>query len=106
MPEPPATKSADLLRRLNRFATRRGWDIDIAEGGGHTKVRFNGRRATVPRHAADLKTGTFRGILTQLDLSERDLEVSPMRYAYPFDMETQPEGGFAVTFPDVPEAIT
>ncbi len=29
-----------------------------------------------------------------------------MRYAYPFEMEPQPEGGFTVTFPDVPEAIT
>ena len=29
-----------------------------------------------------------------------------MRYAYPFEMLPQPEGGFTVTFPDVPEAIT
>ena len=29
-----------------------------------------------------------------------------MRYAYPFDLEPQSEGGFTVTFPDVPEAIT
>jgi antitoxin HicB len=29
-----------------------------------------------------------------------------MRYAYPYTMEPQPEGGFTVTFPDVPEAIT
>jgi antitoxin HicB len=29
-----------------------------------------------------------------------------VRYAYPYDMEPQPEGGFTVTFPDVPEAIT
>ena len=29
-----------------------------------------------------------------------------MRYAYPYDMEPQPEGGFTVTFPDVPEAVT
>jgi|SRR5215213_2074211 len=29
-----------------------------------------------------------------------------MRYAYPYDMTPQPEGGFMVTFPDVPEAIT
>jgi hypothetical protein len=29
----------------------------------------------VPRHAADLKTGTFRGILAQLGLTEKDLEV-------------------------------
>ena len=29
-----------------------------------------------------------------------------MCYAYPFDMTAQPEGGFTVTFPDVPEAIS
>lgn len=68
-------KPADLLRRLNRLATRRGWEIVITEGGGHTKLRLNGRRSTVPRHAADLKTGTLRAILKQLGLTEKDLEV-------------------------------
>jgi len=29
-----------------------------------------------------------------------------MRYAYPYELESQPEGGFTVIFPDVPEAIT
>ena len=29
-----------------------------------------------------------------------------MRYAYPYEINAQPEGGFTVTFPDVPEAIT
>jgi antitoxin HicB len=29
-----------------------------------------------------------------------------MRYAYPYELVPQPEGGFTVTFPDVPEAIT
>jgi antitoxin HicB len=29
-----------------------------------------------------------------------------VRYAYPFELAPQPEGGFTVTFPDVPEAIT
>ena len=29
-----------------------------------------------------------------------------MRYAYPYRMEPQPEGGFTVIFPDVPEAVT
>jgi antitoxin HicB len=29
-----------------------------------------------------------------------------MRYAYPYTMEPQPEGGFTVIFPDVPEVIT
>ena len=68
-------RPAELLRRLNRLATMRGWQITITEGGSHTKVRLNGGRSTVPRHSADLKTGTFRGILKQLGLTEDDLEV-------------------------------
>jgi len=66
---------AELLRRLNRLATKRGWAVEVTEGGEHTKVRLNGRRTTVPRHTADLKTGTWRGILKQLGLTENDLDV-------------------------------
>ena len=29
-----------------------------------------------------------------------------MKYAYPYDLSPQREGGFTITFPDVPEAIT
>jgi len=29
-----------------------------------------------------------------------------MRYAFPYELLPQPEGGFTATFPDVPEAIT
>jgi len=29
-----------------------------------------------------------------------------MRFAYPYELTAQPEGGFTVAFPDVPEAIT
>jgi antitoxin HicB len=29
-----------------------------------------------------------------------------MSYAYPYELLPQPEGGFTVSFPDVPEAIT
>ena len=29
-----------------------------------------------------------------------------MRYAYPYELQPQPEGGFTVALPDVPEAIT
>ena len=29
-----------------------------------------------------------------------------MRYTYPYELLPQPEGGFTVKFPDVPEAIT
>jgi mRNA interferase HicA len=75
MSEDQAMKSADFLRRLNRLATKRGWPLEVAEGASHTKVRLNGRRSTVPRHATDLKTGTLRGILKQLGLADTDLEV-------------------------------
>jgi predicted RNA binding protein YcfA (HicA-like mRNA interferase family) len=68
-------KAADLLRRLRRLATKRGWEIDVTEGGNHTRVRLRGMGTTVPRHPGDLKIGTFRGILKQLGVTETDLEV-------------------------------
>jgi mRNA interferase HicA len=68
-------KAADRLRRLHRLATKRAWQIDVSEGGSHTKVRLNGRGVTVPRHPGDLKTGTFRAILKQLGVTDADLEV-------------------------------
>jgi mRNA interferase HicA len=67
-------KPADLLRRLKRLSTRRGWEFEVTEGGSHTKLRLNGRRSTIPRHATDMKTGTLRGILKQLGITEQDLE--------------------------------
>jgi predicted RNA binding protein YcfA (HicA-like mRNA interferase family) len=64
----------ELLRCLNRLATRRGWPIEVSQGGNHTVVRLNGQRTVVPRHPADLKTGTFHAILKQLGLTLADLE--------------------------------
>jgi mRNA interferase HicA len=68
-----AMKPAELLRRLGRLATRNGWDIEIKDGGSHTKVWLGGRRTVVSRHPGDLKTGTLRSILKQLGITERDL---------------------------------
>ncbi len=51
------------------------WVLEEREGGGHAKVTLNGRGTVVPRHAKDLKTGTFRANLKQLGLTEADLEV-------------------------------
>ena len=67
-------KAAELLRRLRRLATQRGWDFSIKEGGNHTKVRINAKQTVVPRHASDLKTGTLRGILKQIGVTPDDLE--------------------------------
>jgi predicted RNA binding protein YcfA (HicA-like mRNA interferase family) len=72
--ETKSAKSADLLRRLRRFATKRGWDFEVVQGGRHTKVRLNGRSAPVPRHAADLPGGTLRSILRLLGVTAADLE--------------------------------
>jgi mRNA interferase HicA len=68
-----SVKPADLLRRLKRLASRKGWEIDVQDGASHTKVILQGRRTIISRHASDLKTGTFKGILKQLGVSERDL---------------------------------
>jgi predicted RNA binding protein YcfA (HicA-like mRNA interferase family) len=66
-------KPADLLRRLKRLASKRGWDIKIQNGSSHTKVTLEGHRTVISRHPTDLKTGTLQGILKQLGVSERDL---------------------------------
>jgi predicted RNA binding protein YcfA (HicA-like mRNA interferase family) len=67
-------KPAELLRRLERLATRNDWEIQIKQGGSHTKVWLRGQRTVVSRHPSDLKTGTLRGILRQLGITESDLE--------------------------------
>lgn len=67
-------KPAELLRRLNRLATRRGVAFETREGGNHTVVRLGDRRTVIGRHAADLKTGTLRGILKQLGITPVELE--------------------------------
>ncbi len=67
-------KPTELLRRLRRLAARRGWEIEISEGGNHTKVTLNNRRSVIGRHATDLKAGTFHAILRQLGLRPEDLE--------------------------------
>ena len=68
--------SNDLLRRLNRLATRRGWQIEeLAGRGSHLKVILNGRVGIVPQHRGDIASGTFRSILKQLGITQTDLEV-------------------------------
>ena len=74
MSDDPVVKPADLIRRLRRLATKRGWNVVVQEGGSHTKVTLNGRQTTVPRHPADLGTGLFHAILKQLGLTRADLE--------------------------------
>jgi predicted RNA binding protein YcfA (HicA-like mRNA interferase family) len=67
-------KPAELLRHLRRLAARRDWEIEVSEGGSHTKVKLNNRRSVVGRHSTDLKTGTLHAFLGQLGLRSEDLE--------------------------------
>ena len=48
--------------------------MEVREGGRHTIVRLNGRITAVPRHAVDLKIGTFRAVQRDLGLTKADLE--------------------------------
>jgi predicted RNA binding protein YcfA (HicA-like mRNA interferase family) len=75
-PTVTVVKSAGLLRRPNRLATRRGWDIIETRGAGsHLKVRLNGKTTVIAMHRTDMPSGTFRKILKDLSLTVEDLEV-------------------------------
>ncbi len=65
----------DLLGRLGRLATKRGWPFDQRPGTRHTKVRLNGKRTVIPRHGGDLPPGTFHKIKKDLGLTDADLQV-------------------------------
>ena len=68
-------RADDLMRRLRRLASARGWEIKERDGrGSHIVVTLNGRRSVVPMHRGDIPTGTYRGVLKQLGLEPEDLE--------------------------------
>ena len=69
MPDLTAVKSVALPRRRHRLTARHGREIAVMESGGHTKLPLSGRRPTVPRRTADLKTGTLSAIQKQLWLT-------------------------------------
>jgi predicted RNA binding protein YcfA (HicA-like mRNA interferase family) len=76
MSEYRVVKSTDLLRRLRRLATRRGWDIAESQGAGsHLKIRMNGKTTIIAMHRTDMPSGTFRKVLKDLNLTEKDLEI-------------------------------
>jgi hypothetical protein len=68
-------KPADLIRRIRRLATKRQWTLVEREGqGAHLKVWLNGRLTIISRHRGEMRPGTFRKVLSDLGLTERDLE--------------------------------
>jgi mRNA interferase HicA len=62
-------KPADLKRRL----ARKGATFQPGKGS-HLKVSLGDLRSVLPMHGGDMPIGTFKAILKQLGLTERDLE--------------------------------
>lgn len=68
-------RAADLVRAIERYATREGLRCEIKPGkGSHRKIVLGHRRSVIPMHGGDLPTGTYRAILKQLGVAEVDLE--------------------------------
>lgn len=68
-------KATELLRILRRRASKLSVQHEEIEGAGsHLKLRHAGRATVIPMHRGDLPSGTFRAILKQLGLTEKDLE--------------------------------
>ena len=68
-------KAADLIRSIERYAARCGLGYRVEQGkGSHRKIWLGARRSMVPLHGGDLPLGTYRAILRQLGITERDLE--------------------------------
>jgi len=69
-------KGSEFLRKVKKAAKKNGWSFewhpDIGKGS-HGMLVVNGK-VTILRNLADeLKTGTFHGMLKQLELKEQDL---------------------------------
>ena len=66
MPKLPVVKTRELIRILNRIGF-----FEHNQVGSHAQFKhLDGRRVTVPLHyGRDIKTGTLRGILNDIDVS-------------------------------------
>lgn len=63
--------SRELLRKLRRL----GVTIDPGRGkGGHVLVTRDGRRSIVPTGSGEVRRGTLRRILRDLELRPEDLQ--------------------------------
>ena len=63
----------EFIRRAKRYARKMGKEFHFDPGrgkGSHGTLRIGTRRATVMR--GELKSGTFRNMLKQLDIGKED----------------------------------
>jgi predicted RNA binding protein YcfA (HicA-like mRNA interferase family) len=70
-------RDGELLRRLQRMARSRGWELEWRPDrgkGSHGLLVMNGRRTIVPDLKAELKKGTFHSVLSDLRITAEDLQ--------------------------------
>lgn len=101
----------EFVRRIQELGRRRGLEVrwDPRRGKGSHGLLYLGLRKTIVRNPKDeLTNGALYGMLRQLGLSARDLQLEGKvrSFTFPANFEPAEEGGFVITFPDVPEAIT
>lgn len=59
-------KRRQLMAKLAAMARSEGREMQIREGGSHTKVRIGERQTVVPRHS-EINEVTARAILRQME---------------------------------------
>lgn len=55
-------KTAEFRRWLRQHG------VQFSEGGKHTKLTYNGKHSTLPRHAAEIGEGLRKAIIKQLGI--------------------------------------
>lgn len=66
-------KDKELLRKLRAYARERDLHFDVVKNrgkGGHQMVYVGERKTTIPTSGKELKSGTLRAILKQLDVGD------------------------------------
>lgn len=69
-------KGSEFIRKLKRLGRNRGVSVKLEQrrGKGSHSTLFYGKKFTIIRNVRDeLKTGTYKAMLKQLGISEKDL---------------------------------
>lgn len=61
-------KRTDLMKQLRAEAKRQGLELDVTEGGNHTRVAIGDTKSVVPRHN-EINEITAKAILKQMGVT-------------------------------------
>lgn len=77
MPDARSVTGAEFIKRVKRFAKRRGVAFELVKErgkGSHGMLYLGERRTTVKHRQAELGTGLLHAMLRQLGLTVDDIE--------------------------------